>query len=438
MKVTREKTENSQAFLAIEMETEEVEASLAASYVRLAGKTNIPGFRKGKAPRAILERYIGKDNVLEDALNHMLPQVYEKALKEQEITAIAQPNIEIDKTDPVIFKAVVPLPPTVKLGNYHGIKITPEPVETTEDSVDAVMEELRHQYATWEPAERPADFGDLVVLDVESDVAGKSFINQQGVQYQILRNSSSPVPGFADKLTGMKKDEDNEFKLQFPADYPREELAGKESSFKVRIVEVKQECLPELNDELAKQVSPDFATLDSLREQVTTNLKLRAEEKARAAFEEKVIEATVDLAEVEFPPVLVELEIDHLVSEQSRRLQMGTRGLEEYLKSINKTEEELREELRPLATKMVTNSLVLGKVAEEEKVEVTDAEIDADIANMVERATDNKENMQKFLDTERSRESIRQMLITRKTIERLAEVTKSGNTAQAKGKEKKK
>ena len=432
MKVTREKTENSQAFLRIEMEPAEVEESLEQSYHRLVRKASIPGFRKGKAPRAVLERYLGRDSLLEDALNNLLPQAYDEAVKEQEIEAIATPSIEIAQTDPVVFKATVPLKPTIELGDYHQIQLTPEPVELTDDEVDTVIEQLRRQHAIWEPVERPANFDDLVALDIESHIEEKPFINQQGVQYQILPDQPLPVPGFAEQLPGMKGGEEKEFKLQLPKDYPRGELAGKEARFKVRVSEIKQQRLPELDDEFATSVNPDFKTLDSLRERISANLRLMAEEKARREFEERIIEAVVDISQVEFPPVLVEMEIARLLDQQMRRLQASDIGLEEYLGRINKTGEELREELRPLATKRVTSSLVLGRIAEEEKIEVADAEIDAELENMVQSATGNKDEMQKLLDSPQARNSVEQILTTRKTIQRLVEI--AGGSIDAQGK----
>jgi len=179
-----------------------------------------------------------------------------------------------------------------------------------------------------------------------------------------------------------------------------------------------------LSDEFAKEINPDFKTLSSLREQVSTNLRLKAEEKARADFEERLIEAVDDITELEFPPILVETEINHLINQQLQRWQMGGKGLEEYLSRINKTEEELREELRPLATKRVTWSLVLGKIAEEEKIEVNDSEIEAEIESMTKVATENKDELKKFLNTPQFRESIKQSLVTRKTIQRLTEIAK--------------
>lgn len=426
MKVTNEKMENSQAFLTIEMESDEVEEALKKSYHHLVGRVDIPGFRKGKAPRAILERYVGRERLLQDALDELVPEAYEKAIKEQGIEAIAQPQIEIVQTEPVLFKATVPLEPTVKLGDYHSIRLTPEIAKVEEEDVDAAIEQLRHQHATWEPVERPVDFSDLLVLEIESSVDGEPFISQKEAQYQVLHGSSFPVPGFAEQLSGMKLGEKKEFSLQLPSDYARSELAGKEAQFKVEVIEVKQERLPELNDEFAKTVNPDFETLTSLRERVSTNLRLNAEEKARTDYEGQLVEAVTEITQVEFPPVLVEMEITQLLKEQVRRWQMADKDLDEYLRSINKTEEELREELRSLATKRVTQSLVLGKIAEEEKIEVNSSEVDAEIENMTKGAdnADDREELQKFLNTPQSRGSIERLLLTRKTVERLVEVAK--------------
>ena len=432
MKVTREKEENCQVLLRIEMEPAEVEKSLEESYRRLVRNANIPGFRKGKAPRAILERYIGRDSLLEDALNNLLPQAYEQAVKEQQIEAIATPSIEIAQTDPVVFTATVPLKPTIKLGDYHQIQLTPEPAELAEDEVNTVIKQLRRQHSTWEPVERPANFDDLVTLDIESQIEEKPFLNQQGVQYQILAAQPLPVPGFAEQLPGMKGGEEKEFKLQLPQDYPRAELAGKEAWFKVRVTEVKQQRLPKLNSEFARLVNPDFKTLASLRKQVSTNLRLRAEQRAKEEFEERVIDAVVDISQVEFPPVLVEMEIARLLNQQMRWLQTSGVGLEEYLSRINKTGEELREELRPLATKRVTRSLVLDRIANEEKIEVSDAEIDAELENMAKSATGDKDEVQKQLDSPQVRGSIEQLLTTRKTIQRLVEIARGSTDDQGK------
>jgi len=437
VKVTKDKIENSQAFLTIEVEPAEVEVSLEEAYRRLVKKADVPGFRRGKAPRAILERYIGKDNLMENALNTLIPRACEDALKEQEIEAFARPDIEITQTEPLIFKATVPLPPTVKLGDYHSIRVTPEVVEVTDDNVSSVIEKLRHQQATWEPVEREVDFNDLVVFNIESTIEDKPYINQQGAQYQVLKDYPAPVPGFAEQLVGMGRGKVKEFQLPIPNDYPDSELAGKEASFRIEVREIKQENLPELNDEFAKGVDPKFETLDSLQRQVSDNLRLRAEEKSRLDFEARVIDAAADQAEVEFPPILVEMEISRLLEQQLRPWQERGQGLEEYLASINKTEAEVREELRPSATKRVTRSLVLDKIAHEEKIEVSDSEIDAEIEETVKGVAEGKrDEFKKFLNMPQSRESVKQSLIRRKTIERLVAIARGlGSTKETTEKE---
>ncbi|MFC1970385.1 trigger factor [Chloroflexota bacterium] len=440
MKVNKDKIENNQAYLTVEMESDEMEMSIEAAYGRLAKKANIPGFRKGKAPRSVLESYIGRENVLEEAFKQMVPQAYEKAIKEQDIVPFAQPDIEITQSDPVIFKAVVPLPPNIELGEYTSIKMTPELEEISEDNVNAVLEELRHQYATWDPVERPLDFSDMAVLNIDSEVEEKPFIKKLGAQYQVLHDSTSPVPGFAEQLIGMHKEEEREFKLKIPEDFAQSGLAGKEVFFKVKVSEIKEEKLPELDDELAQQVSPDFKTVEVLREEATANLKLRAEERSRIDFEEKVINEAIDCSKIEYPPVLVEMEIDRIINEQARQMQMGGRNLEGYLQSINKTEEELRESLRSVANKNIIGSMVLGKVSEAEKVEISDADIDDGIDKQLASMStafpdDKKDEMRKLLDSPQMRESIRQNLMTRKTIERLVELAKNTEAAKTESKE---
>jgi trigger factor len=435
VKVTREKTENSQAFLTIEMEPQEVEASMAESYQRLAKRANIPGFRKGKAPRAVLERYLGSDSVLEDAINQLLPQAYENAIKEQQIEAIARPEVELIQTDPVIFKAKVPLAPVVQLGDYQSVKMKSESVKVTAANINEVIEQLRHQNATWESVDRAVAYGDLAIFNMESQVDDSPFINREGVQYLVMQDSVSPAPGFAKELIGMKKEEDRSFALTLPEDYPRNEFAGKEAHFTLKMLEVKQEILPELNDEFAAQLGPEMKNMTALKEEVSKNLKLRAEAKARADFEEKVVDAVVALSQVEFPPVLVETELHRMINEQARQFEMQGANMEEYLKSINKTEEQLHEELEPVATKRITQSLILSKVAEAEKAEVSEKEIDEEIETMLKNADDKKGELQKALNSPPSRDSIRQILLTRRTVERLVEI--AGGGKEKKGKPKK-
>jgi trigger factor len=439
LKVTKEKVENCQAFLNIEMEPAEMEDGIRHAYERVVQKTNIPGFRKGKAPRAIVERTLGRSRLLEEALDHLIPQAYQQALKEQTIEPYAQPELEIKQADPLIFNAVVPLKPVVELNDYHSIRMQPEPVDIKEENINAVLEELRHQHATWEPVERPLDYNDMAVIDINGEVEEKPYVKKAAAQVQVTKDLGSPAPGFAEQIIGMKKGEEKEFNITFPADYPHKTAAGKEGHFKVKLHEIKEEKLPELNDELAVQVSPDFKTIDALKEEAKKSLELRAGERVRMDFEEKLINTVVEQSKVEYPPVLVDLEINRILNEQARQLQLTGQGMDQYLKSINKTAEQLQEEMRPVATKNVAAALVLGKIAGEEKIEVTEADIENGINNMTRNvAADKKEEFRKLLDTPRTRESLEQSLKTRKTIERLAEIARNTEGIKPEKKEEEK
>jgi trigger factor len=426
LKVTKEKEENRQAFLTIEMEPADMEEGLQYAYQRVVQKTDIPGFRRGKAPRAIVERTLGRSRLLEEALDHLLPQAYQQALKEQTIEPYAQPELEIKQTDPLIFNAVVPLMPTVTLGDYRSVRMQPEPVDIKDENINAVIEEFRHQHATWEPVTRALDYNDLAVIDINGEVEEKPYVKRAAAQVQVNKDLISPAPGFADQVVGMKKGEEKEFNITFPTDYPHKTAAGKQGLFKVKLHEIKEEKLPELNDDFVAQVSPDLKNLDALREEVAKSLRLRSEERARMDFEEKLINAVVAQAQVEYPPVLVDLEINRILNEQTRQLQLTGQGMDQYLKSINKTAEQLQEDMRPVAKKNVTAALVLGKISGEEKIDVTKADIENGINNMTQNvADDKKDEFRKLLDSPRTRESLEQSLKTRKTIERLAEIAKN-------------
>lgn len=427
MIVTKDKTEQSQVWLTIEMTPEEVQAALGASYQRLVKRVKVPGFRKGKAPRTILERQIGKENMLDDAIEHMVPEAYQKALVEQALEPIARPEIEITQNDPLIFKAVVPLSPTVELGDYLGLKLTPEEVKVGDDEVAQVLEQLRHQKASWQPAEREVKAGDLVVLDIESRLGDSTFLNRKGMQYQVVEESQFPAPGFAREMIGTKPGQEKEFSLRYPDDDSRGKLAGKEVSFKVKISEVKEEKLPELDDALAKEVDPEVAGLEPLKGKIAAELKNRAEQRAKDEFESRVCDEAVTISKVEFPPVMVAVEIDRIIDEQLRRWQQG---LDAYLRMINKTEEELRKELNPTAEKRVSRSLVLAEVAKKEAVAPSDDEINAEIENLTKVAGESEDKLKELFERPESRRQVAQMLVTRKTLARLTEIARgTGETA---------
>jgi trigger factor len=359
VKVTLDKTENRQAYMTIEMEPPEVEEGLKKAYNRLVQKYAVPGFRKGKTPRPILEQYLGKEAFLEDAVEHMAPDVYEKAAKEQELKPIARPSIELEKAEPVTYKVVVPLEPIIKLGDYHQVKVAQEKIEIKDEDIDKAVENLRHQHAIWEPVDRQVNSRDQVKLDIESNVGDQPYINQKDAEFQVEKGSEFPMTGFSEELIGMKKEETKEFKLSFPADYARSELAGKEASFKVTIKEIKQEKLPEVNDELAQKVNAEFKTVDDMRAKVKETMQKQADEQSKRNFEQKIIDEVVKISEVDYPHIMEEEEIDSLIRQQMRNWQTDEKGMDQYLQSIQKTPEQFRDELKPIAVRNIKQSLVM-------------------------------------------------------------------------------
>ncbi len=420
MKITAEKLENSQIALNIEIEDGEQDEYEKKAYNHLVGKVRIPGFRKGKTPRSVLERHIGKEAFLEETLEFLIPEVYKKALEEQNIDPIARPEIELIQNEPVIFKAIVPLKPEVKLGDYQSIRLEQEKVEVSDEDVTKAIDSLRKQQATLLPVERPVAMGDVITMDVEGESEEQKFPPSKDYVYELSEESQTLLPGFADKLLGMEKGTTNTFSLSYPDDYEVQELAGKVFAFNVTLNEIKEKQLPELDDEFAKAVgSEDIA---SLKNQIFENIKTRAEATKKMEFEQKLVDAAVEQSEVIYPPVLVENEIDHMLEEEGRRFKDGVKGLEDYLSSINHTMEEHREELRPVAEKRIIRSLVLTEIAEKDEVKVEDSEIDEEIEKMVKDAGEQADNMRTFFNQPQSRQSIQQYLLGRNTIDRLAKI----------------
>lgn len=422
MKVTAEKIEGCQVELDIEVEPEELESSLAQAYRRLVSRVNVPGFRKGKAPRQLLERYLGQGALLDEALDHLLPKLYEQALREQGIEAIAQPQVEVTQFDPVAFKVIVPTRPVVELGDYRQLKSTPEPVEISEQQIDEVMQRLRHLHALWQPVERPAHSGDLVAIDVEGRIGGEMVLSEKGRWYHLSPGSPLPAPGFAESLDGMGKGEEKEFSLSFPSDHPDPELAGRECLFEVSVLEVKEEHLPELDDEFAKSLGQGIESIELLRERVAADLKMSRESRARMEFEDGIIDSVAALSHLEYPSVLVERELERLVATQRQQLG-GQKSLEDHLKLRGKTEDEFRNELRPVAEKLVVRSLILDKVCEVENIEISDAEVDAEVERLALGAGENSDRVRGFFSLPLSRDSLKKDLLRRKTMEHLIQIT---------------
>jgi len=420
VKVSTESLGNCQTALTIEAEDSELNKSLDEAYHHLVKEVSVPGFRKGKAPRDILVQHIGKENLLEDALEHLIPQLYKQAIESQQLGPIARPQIEITQTEPVIFRAVVSLQPEVKLGDYHGIRLEPAPAIKIDDKeISAAMEEVRERQGAWVPVDRPVELGDLVTMDITADVDGKPWLNHKGILYEVDKDSRSPVPGFAFNLQGIEKNIEKTFSLMIPDDYPIKEMSGKEGTFGVTITEIKEKQLPELNDKLAQGAGYD--NLEDMKTKLADDLRAKAEVRNRLELRQKALDSLVEISEVNYPPILEDEEISGLLRDEAQRF--GFREVADYLEKAKKTEEELEQELRPIAKRRLVQGLVLGKLAEKEKIEINASEVDNRIDEIANDAEDKeKEKTRQFFSLPQVRQSIEQSLLTQKTMDRLLEI----------------
>lgn len=435
MKVTQQESAPLQAVLDIEVEPEELDHFLERAYRRLVQRVSIPGFRPGKAPRSVLERVMGREALLNEALDFLVPEMTGRALQEQQLEASALPDVEVVTLEPLVLRATVPLKPRVEVGDYRSLRIPREPVEVKEEQVQGVLEELRHRLATWEPVERPLQMGDLATITVRGEVEGKTVLDQQDAQIVLRPDWPLPLPGFTNALEGMARGEIREFALPFPQDYPSPDMRGKNCHFRVLLKEVKAQRLPELDDDFARAVGPGYAGLEDLRRRIEEDLRAQAERQARREHEERVLQEVVSLSRVELPPLLVEREVDHLLRDQAEALQRQQVTMEEYLQQAGKSTEELREELRPRARERLVRTLVLEAVAEREGVTVSPEEVEAEIARLVAGAGPQGEALRRALTTPRGRESVAENLRLHKTVALLAEMASGEPPQEASGQE---
>ena len=429
MKVSTERVPQSQVVLEIEVEPERLEKSLDAAYRRIVQRTNVPGFRRGKAPRAMLERQIGHDALLEEALDRLIPEVYREALEQEDIDAIELPQMEMVSSEPLVMKATVPVRPTIDLGDYHNMWIPREPVVVPEERVDEALDQLRHRYANLEPVKRPADWGDVVTADVRGAIDGRVLFDRSDVEFQLRKDRPVFVPGLAEEIIGLTKGAEKEMDLPLPGDFPDADLAGKACHCRVAVHEVKEEHLPDLDEAFARQVGEGFAGLDALRQRLTEDLRKAEEEAELDRYQDQVLAMLAESAQIEYPPVLVENEIDHLLRDQVGP--RGEKGMEQYLQQIGKSEEDLREQLRPMAEESVRHSLLLSKVTEVENITVDENEVAEEAERMISAAGPRADEFRRVFGNSAGRDAIRRSLLTRKTWDRLVEIVSSDKSGEA-------
>ncbi len=387
MSLQVEKLEGNMAKLTIEASAEDFEKALETAYQKNKGKITLPGFRKGKAPRKMIEKMYGKEVFYEDAANALIPSAYAKAVDECEEEIVSQPMIDVVQAEAgktFIFTAEVALKPEVTLGTYKGVEVEAIDVTVTEDDVNAALDKERENNArTITVEDRAVQDKDMVVLDFEGFVDGVAFEGGKGENYPLTIGSKTFIPGFEDQLIGAELDKEVDVNVTFPEDYQAEELAGKPAVFKCTVKEIKEKQLPELDDEFASEVS-EFDTLAEYKEDVKKNLAEKKEADAKNQKEQKVIEAIIADAKMDIPEAMVATQQRQMAEDFAQRLQMQGLSVDQYFQFTGLTRETFLGQMKPQAENRIKTRLVLEAVAAAEKIEVSEEEYKEELSKMAE------------------------------------------------------
>ena len=400
MSLQVEKMEKNMAKLTIEVSAEELEKALQGAYNKQKGQISVPGFRKGKVPRQMIEKMYGAAIFYDDAANALIPEAYSKAYDESGLEIVSQPKIEvvqIEKGKPFIFTAEVATKPEVTLGEYKGLKVDKVSNRVTAKEVDAKLEEEQKKNArTITVEDRAVQDGDEVVLDFEGFVNGVAFEGGKGENYPLTIGSGSFIPGFEEQLIGAETEKEVEVNVTFPAEYHAEDLAGKEAVFKCTVHEIKMKELPELDDEFAAEVS-EFDTLEEYKADIKAKIKEQKLAEGKRQKEDQAVEKAVANATMDIPEAMIDTQVQQMAQEFGQRLQSQGLNMEQYFQFTGLTAEKMLEEMRPQAVKRIETRLVLEAIAKAENIEITEEKVDEEIAKMAEMYKMEVEKLKEYM-----------------------------------------
>lgn len=420
MSLQVEKLEKNMAKLTIEASAEDFEKAVEAAYVKNKSKISVPGFRKGKVPRAMIEKMYGAEIFYEDAVNALIPQAYEKELSEQkDLEIVSQPKIEVvqaEKGKSFIFTAEVALKPEIELGKYKGVKIDKIDSEVTEEEINAEIDRERESNArTVSVEDRAVKDKDMTIIDFEGFVDGVAFEGGKGENYPLTIGSGAFIPGFEEQLIGAKLNEETEVNVTFPDEYQAEELAGKAAMFKVTVKEIKEKELPELDDEFASEVS-EFDTLAEYKEDVKKKLTERKEAEAKRQKEDAVIEAIINDSNMEIPDAMVDTQTRQMAQDYANRLQQQGLSLEQYFQFTGLTMEKFLEQMKPNALKRIQSRLVLEAVVKAESIVASEEEYEEELKKMAEMYQMEADKLKEMIG-EYEKEQISEDIAIQKAVE---------------------
>ena len=386
--------------LVIEASAEEFEAGLNAAYNKNKNKISVPGFRKGKAPRKMIEQLYGSQIFFEDAANEIIPDAYADAAKESGLDIVSQPKVSIEQLEagkPFIFAAEVAVRPEVELGEYKGVEVTKADAEVTDADVEEELKKVQDQNSrTVSVEDRAVKDGDMTVIDFEGFIDGEAFDGGKGENYPLTIGSHSFIDTFEEQMIGMNIGEEKELNVTFPEDYHAENLKGKPATFKVTVKEIKEKQLPELDDDFAQDVS-DFDTLADYKDDLKKKIAERKESEAKAKKESEAIEKVVEAAKMDIPQAMIDTQVNRMLEDFAMRLQQQGLSVEQYFQYTGMTADKIMEEMKPEAVKRIKNSLVLEAVAKAENIEVSEEEFEAELQKMADMYKMEIEKIKEFM-----------------------------------------
>jgi trigger factor len=427
------KLPESKVALKVELTPEEVDGAMTRTYKQLVQRVTIPGFRKGKAPRSVVERLVGEEYFVHEATDEAVQWGYRKALDQTGITPIDQAEIgghdghehgHVEEGQPFHFEATVAVKPEVPLPDYRTITVERVLEPVTDEDVDTLLQELRAAHATLEPTVRPAQVGDTVIMNVTGTVQGKEVINEENAEYEIREpeaDQASSLPGLSQHLLGTKSGQIVETAIDLPEGYANEEVAGKPMGLRILIKEIKAKILPELDDDFAAAVGA-FETLEDLRMVLRSNLKAEREQEADRKLVQQAIDEVVNRTFTDIPPVLIEEEIDRMVGDMRRMFESSHLSFEDYQTRSGQTEQQFRDQARENATKNVKTTLVLSAVADAEGIDISNREIDAALEEVFRESPTTEKERRRIRSSSTARSNIRSRLRRQRAIRRLVDI----------------
>ena len=426
MSLQVEKMEKNMAKLTIEVSAEDLDKAMEGAYKKAKNRISIPGFRKGKAPRKMIEQMYGKGVFLEDAANALIPEHYSKALAECDLEIVSQPKIDVTQVEPgkpFIFTAEVATKPEVTLGDYKGLEVPKSETEVTDEEVEAELKKEQEKNSrTITVEDRAAQNGDTATIDFEGFVDGEAFEGGKGTDYPLTLGSNTFIPGFEEQLVGANTGDHVEVKVTFPEEYQAKELAGKEAVFQCDVKKVEAKELPELDDDFAQDVS-EFDTLAEYKEDVKKNLTEKKEKAARTAKENAAVDKAIENAEMDIPDAMLNTQVRQMLDDFSRRMQSQGLTMEQYFQFTGMTLDKMQEEMKPQALKRIQTRLVLEKIAEVENIQPTEEEVEEEFKKMADAYKMEVEKIKELLG-DRELEQMKKDMAVQKAVTLIADEAK--------------